>query len=54
MKENEAIKKQLDYLSNYRQRENIPIFGLPESVEMPKPADFVCNLLCEVFGPNVY
>ena len=42
------------YLSNYTQRQNIRIIGLPESVEMPKPADFVCNLLCEIFGPNAF
>ena len=53
-KENEAMKKQLDYLSNYTRRENIRIIGLPESAEMPKPADFVCNLLREVFGPNAF
>lgn len=49
MKENEAMKKQLDHLSNYTRRENIHIIGLPESVEMLKPADFVCTY---IFGPN--
>lgn len=42
MKGNEGMKKQLDHLSNYTRRENIHIIGLPESVEMLKPADFVC------------
>uniref|UniRef100_A0A3Q3GSZ6 Reverse transcriptase domain-containing protein n=1 Tax=Labrus bergylta TaxID=56723 RepID=A0A3Q3GSZ6_9LABR len=53
-KENEAMKKQLDYLSNYTRRENISIIGLPESAEMPESANFVSNLLREVFGPNAF
>lgn len=48
------MKIQLDYLNNYTQRDNFHIIGLPESVEMPKPADFVFNLLREVFCPNAF
>lgn len=46
-KENEAMKKQLDYLSNYTQRENIHIINLPKSVELADPANFICA--CGVF-----
>lgn len=51
-KENEAVKKQLDYPSNCTRRENIRTIGLPE--ERPKPADFVCNLVRDVFGLNAF
>uniref|UniRef100_A0A3Q3E4R0 Uncharacterized protein n=1 Tax=Labrus bergylta TaxID=56723 RepID=A0A3Q3E4R0_9LABR len=53
-KENEAMKKQLDYLSNYTRRENICIIGVPESAEMPEPANFVSSLRREGFGPNAF
>lgn len=52
--ENEAMKKQLDYLSNFTQRENICIIGLPESAEMPDPTNFISRLLLQDFGPIAF
>lgn len=52
-KENEAMKKQLDYLSNYTERENIHIINLPKSVELADLANFICAL-CSVFDLVVF
>ena len=48
------LKQKTESLENHSRKHNLRILGLPEGMEQGRPTSFVNEMLCELFGRDVF